>query len=211
MHAVRLRILSGGFIVMSFAVGLNLLALQPDRSTPQLAALQQDENAAPRDQSSAADGRVRLATPTKNPALWKAVLRELVRLDYLPQRDSHEIGARARAAILAFEYDHGLPMTGHASDGLLEALIMGRPRAPGATLTVSGAHAHQIVRLVQTSLTNLGYDVGPVDGTFGPKTRAAIRSFERRGNLEPTGRISADLIERLAAAATPRKSARAAQ
>lgn len=52
----------------------------------------------------------------------------------------------------------------------------------------------------QALLTALGFDVGPTDGVLGPRTRDAIRTFERNNGLEVTGEISAGLISRLTAA-----------
>lgn len=49
----------------------------------------------------------------------------------------------------------------------------------------------------QSLLNELGYDVGSADGAIGPKTRNAIKSFERVNGLPETGQVSADLIERL--------------
>ena len=36
----------------------------------------------------------------------------------------------------------------------------------------------EVIRIVQFGLKALGYDPGPVDGDFGPKTRAASNQFE---------------------------------
>lgn len=57
------------------------------------------------------------------------------------------------------------------------------------------------VRQVQTLLTGLGYDAGGADGALGPKTRTAIISFERANGLPETGRVNAELIDRLELAA----------
>jgi DNA invertase Pin-like site-specific DNA recombinase len=46
------------------------------------------------------------------------------------------------------------------------------------------------VREVQRKLRQLGYRPGPVDGLFGPRTRAATRWFQFKHGFEPTGRIN---------------------
>ena len=53
------------------------------------------------------------------------------------------------------------------------------------------------VRQAQTMLSELGYEIGGADGSVGPKTRAAIISFERANSLPETGRVNASLIDRL--------------
>ena len=55
----------------------------------------------------------------------------------------------------------------------------------------------QRVVQVQTLLTNIGYDIGGIDGAPGPKTRDAIKDFERANGLPETGQISDPLVERL--------------
>ena len=46
------------------------------------------------------------------------------------------------------------------------------------------------VRDVQRRLTQLGYRPGPVDGLFGPRTRAAVRWFQYKHGLATGGRVS---------------------
>lgn len=57
------------------------------------------------------------------------------------------------------------------------------------------------VARVQTLLSNIGYDIGGIDGAAGPKTRDAIREFERTNGLPVTGEISDPLLQRLETAA----------
>ena len=45
-------------------------------------------------------------------------------------------------------------------------------------------------RAIQSDLALLGYDPGPVDGTFGPATRAALRSWQKAKGLKATGWIN---------------------
>jgi hypothetical protein len=52
-------------------------------------------------------------------------------------------------------------------------------------------------RQIQAALLRLGYDPGPVDGSFGSLTRAAIRRFQQGIGAEPTGVITADEASRL--------------
>ncbi len=53
---------------------------------------------------------------------------------------------------------------------------------------------------VQRGLAALGYDGGPADGMFGPRTRSAIGEWQQAKGLEATGYLSRDEAEVLAAA-----------
>jgi len=64
-----------------------------------------------------------------------------------------------------------------------------------------GFSAEQEERLqiaqVQTSLLQLGYRVGKVDGKLGSKTRAAVKAFQKKQQLSVNGKISQQLLEQL--------------
>ncbi|MFT4014960.1 MAG: peptidoglycan-binding protein [Paracoccus sp. (in: a-proteobacteria)] len=61
-----------------------------------------------------------------------------------------------------------------------------RPEAVEAALSLG-----QPQRLaVQRSLSRLGFDTGPVDGNFGPRSREAIRAWQQRSGLGPTGYLT---------------------
>jgi peptidoglycan hydrolase-like protein with peptidoglycan-binding domain len=47
-------------------------------------------------------------------------------------------------------------------------------------------------RQVQEALRRSDYYKGPVDGIFGPLTRAAIRHFQHEIEADPTGHLSAE-------------------
>ena len=53
------------------------------------------------------------------------------------------------------------------------------------------------VMYVQLRLSALGFDVGPVDGIAGPKTRAAIEAFQASQRLTVDGKASRGLVENL--------------
>lgn len=50
---------------------------------------------------------------------------------------------------------------------------------------------------IQKRLNNLGYDCGPEDGKLGPKTKAAIQSFQRENGLTEDGKPGIQTQKRL--------------
>lgn len=48
---------------------------------------------------------------------------------------------------------------------------------------------------VQKKLTELGLFDGAVDGYYGPRTARAIRAFEERNNMVPTGALSREVVD----------------
>lgn len=45
----------------------------------------------------------------------------------------------------------------------------------------------EVVRQLQVALEGLGYDVGAVDGEFGPKTEAAVKKFQGDQEIDVDG------------------------
>ncbi|MCP4329083.1 MAG: peptidoglycan-binding protein [Alphaproteobacteria bacterium] len=56
-----------------------------------------------------------------------------------------------------------------------------------------------IILSVQRTLTTLGYDPGPLDGAMGPSTTRAIRSYQDERDIEQTGEVTYELVQRLEA------------
>lgn len=56
-----------------------------------------------------------------------------------------------------------------------------------------------MVLRIQDGLASFGYPVGPVDGIVGPKTRGAIRSYQKRNGLAATGQATGDLQDHIVA------------
>ncbi|MGI6643700.1 MAG: N-acetylmuramoyl-L-alanine amidase [Bacillota bacterium] len=59
-------------------------------------------------------------------------------------------------------------------------------RAHAAPLLRRGSTGEDVVAL-QMSLSNLGFDPGPVDGVFGPRTEKAVKDFQRASGLVADG------------------------
>ena len=77
--------------------------------------------------------------------------------------------------------------------------VLGVRRAKGAAL---GAEASKdVVHKLQARLHALKYyEVGTVDGVYGPRTKAAILAFREDNKMELTPEIDAELIKRLTVA-----------
>ena len=136
--------------------------------------------------------------PSSPAALIRDVQSALAFRGYEPGVPDGSAGPMTRAAILAFEHDHGLPATAEASEALLAALrAPGRRVAGGARWQKPTEAASSLVRATQQQLIASGYLRGQATGVPDAPTIAAIRAFETAHRLAPTGRISAPLIARL--------------
>ena len=68
----------------------------------------------------------------------------------------------------------------------------------GGSAGISEADQRALVMKIQALLTERGYDPGPADGLEGPKTREAVRAFQRMIGAEETGSIDGSLFAALA-------------
>jgi hypothetical protein len=53
------------------------------------------------------------------------------------------------------------------------------------------------VRKVQEALKARGMDPGPIDGIFGPRTRQALRDFQKQESIAETGQLNRETLEKL--------------
>ena len=56
---------------------------------------------------------------------------------------------------------------------------------------------HKRGKLIQSSLKEKGYDPGPLDGIIGPKTRSAMKAFQKAMGLGETGRPNESTLQKL--------------
>ena len=143
----------------------------------------------------------------------RLVQTRLAGLGYEPGAANGIAGLLTRGAVMAYEHDQGLPVTGEVSGPLLRLL----EKAPGAREAMAlrvaqprAPHAEQVLRTVQQSLAALGYFTARVDGRGSEALERAIRDYEMDNGMIPTGRVSAPLLTRLgrAPSGAPRVSAR---
>src|SRR5712672_3366136 len=79
------------------------------------------------------------------------------------------------------------------------SLLFGQPGTEQAIYP----RAVQNVFEAQLVLARQGISSGSIDGVIGPQTRAAIRAFQLKTNLAPTGELDAATKERLVLTAAP--------
>lgn len=132
----------------------------------------------------------------------KALQRELKARGYETGSADGQPGLMTRAAIMAYEHDRDMPLTGEPSSQLLKLVLLGDIPVSAATdpraRREQSAQATHVIRTVQQSLVTLGYMPGKIDGRPGEDTVRAIREFELDQGLPETGRVSGQLVARLA-------------
>ena len=134
----------------------------------------------------------------------KAVQRELAARGFDTGPVDGKPSDKTRTAISAYQKEHGLPVTGTASDELLRHILLGESApAGGTTGSVTGepvsAQSHDVsrVKAVQQVLADLGYSPGPVDGAMGDATSGAISAFQHDRKIPETGHITPELLGEL--------------
>lgn len=136
--------------------------------------------------------------------LVRAVQRELKAKGYETGAVDGVAGLVTRGAIMAYESDSGLPLTAEPREPLLQHLVLGSAdiRGAGAADTIPpGPEAEVVIRAVQRAFRQLGYVTTLPDGRLNDATRRAIRKFETDRKLKQTGRISGELLAKLASLA----------
>lgn len=69
--------------------------------------------------------------------------------------------------------------------------------APEPANGAAAAAAPMSARELQEMLTALGYKPGPIDGKPGPRTREALKQFQKDAGLPATGLLDAETTQRL--------------
>lgn len=215
--AVRLGLLA--FTVLTGALATNVFILQPPhrhiaghdaarQAAPQATAAA-GRPAAPAAAPSAAVPPLAIETGAVEPLadtrdrsdLTRAIQRELKAKGYETGAVDGVPGLVTRGAIMAYESDANLPLTAEPRHALLQHIVLGSADIAPADRgrpTPPGPEAEAVIRAVQRAFRQLGYMTTVPNGRLNDETRRAIRKFETERNLRETGRISGELLARLA-------------
>jgi len=109
--------------------------------------------------------------------------------------------ATALAAVLAV----GTMGTGLAA-GYGQQGAQQQPSQQQSSSQSQSSQNQQHVREVQQKLMQEGHDVGSIDGQFGPKTEAALRSYQQEEGLQATGQIDEQTLQKLGIASSSQSS-----
>ncbi len=149
------------------------------------------------------------AAPAMDPGeVVRGIQKGLTARGYEPGQSDGVPGLVTRAAIMAYEFDNGLVMTGEPSRQVMQHLLLGASAEPAKRSgppEVRGTQAIAIVKWVARQLGGLGFAAGPGDGGLGNDLIKAISDYEAAQKLPVTGRISAPLVARLAKPPAPAK------
>ena len=164
----RARLLNGNGLP---STAVSLTQLPTDKAAPETASvpdlLEQDPRA---------------------PRLHVALQRELARRGYSSQLRVRPNGLRL--AILAYEFDNGLPLTGDPTDALLKRVLFDGNQGPRGSFTDRAELNTKLVMEAQRMLAGLGFFRGTFSGRIDVWTANAIRDFERHRGIPLTGRLT---------------------
>jgi pentapeptide MXKDX repeat protein len=89
----------------------------------------------------------------------------------------------------------GMKSDGMKSDGM-KSHTMKSDRMSKGRMRAAGGDREQM-KAVQQALKDKGHDPGAVDGVMGPKTRAALKDFQKKEGMKDTGRLDRDTLSKL--------------
>ena len=126
--------------------------------------------------------------------LLAALQRELGRHGYAGQLQAQPNGLHL--AVLAYEFDNGLPLTGEPTEGMFKLVLFDLNQAPRGAFADRAEANPRLVIEIQKALLGLGFFRGALSGRMDLWTSEAVKDFERNRGLMLTGRLAeATLLE----------------
>jgi N-acetylmuramoyl-L-alanine amidase len=125
---------------------------------------------------------------------------KLSQLGLLDDRGSDVFDADVHRAVLLFQQERGLSADGVVGATTYRVLDEARWRLGDRLLSyvVANPQAGDDVLGLQRRLSELGFEVGRVDGVFGPRTGEALREFQRNVGLPADGTCGPGTFKALA-------------
>ena len=207
MTPVRARLTLLAVLAIFLATTANALFLQ-DRSRAPGAAnrIVLDKPVTAEPPAAAGSG---LAAPAAQPApessaqrLLAALQRELARHGYADQLQPQ--GTGLRRAVLAYEFDNSMPLTGDPTEALLKQILFDLNQAPRGVFADRAEANQRLVMEIQKTLLGLGFFRGALSGRMDVWTAAGVKDFERNRGLPVSGRLSeATLLELISYSGQP--------
>lgn len=149
-----------------------------------------------------APAKTEAAAPTgARNAKVETAQRLLTRMGLLSEAPSGVLTPATQEAIRAFSGKHGLAPSSQVSDALLNAIrrviwttqnwSSGNYKGREKLVDAAGLRESQIL------LGKLGFNAGPLDGTFGPQTQVATEAFQESQAVTVDGLITATVLMNL--------------
>jgi peptidoglycan hydrolase-like protein with peptidoglycan-binding domain len=138
------------------------------------------------------------------PGSTQNVQQELKDLGYYSGNVDGINGTATKAAIVAFQKDHGLTQDGVVGSQTLDKLesIVTPPASIPVTyapapITPQTTTPVPTTKELQQELKDLGYYTGTVDGIYGPKTESAVAAFQKVYGLPVDGIVGPNTLDKL--------------
>lgn len=124
------------------------------------------------------------------------VQQRLKTLGYFDGNSTGIFGSATRAAVRQYQITNGFIGTGEIDQALLGRILASTAVTPAAPAVVDKLSADEI-KQSQTILSQLGLYTGKVDGLAGPKTSAAVKSFQADVGIKADGELNRFIYEKL--------------
>ena len=167
------------------------------------------------DVTGIADGATLMRLMADAPITWPAYLTEmsaaagdtglnvyalqkaLEQMGYFNGECTGSYGDMTQQAVLQFQRDNGLEVTGAADPATWVAIYSGSARGARVAGAIQVGDEGEAVRQLQQRLGELGYYAGEATGRFDYPTASAVRLFQMATGLPNTGAADADTLDRL--------------
>ena len=111
-----------------------------------------------------------------------------------PDGADGKFGANTQMAVLRFQQERRLQMSGEADKALVNAIKNAKKKTDEIAeseelLELYSGCKGEDVELLQAVLNKRKFDCGKIDGDFGPKTEAAVNHFKQSKGFETNGKV----------------------